>query len=251
VVRVHEGPPYQVRQGSQSGSHASGQAVRGVLTSRCAEDVLEAFLLSKGVSGCTSRTVQLYREVIRPFLAAVEQDPSVWTTLTVQKYLTSLRTKVSGTTVHLHFSKLRAFFQWCLESNVLAENPMRGLSMKAPKTLPAIPEDEAVRRLLLTCPDNFEGRRNKALVSLLLTVGCAYPRRCAFALRTCGLESGPSLSGRGRVRRTEWRSSALRQPIPSGPGLSNSNGGRSRLTLESVPGSAGQMRPPPARRYPQ
>ena len=171
MVRVHEGPPFQVRQASQSGSHASGQAVRGVLTSPTAEGVLEAFLLSKSVSGCTSRTVQLYREVLRPFLATVEQDPSDWTTLTVQKYLTSLRTKVNGTTVHLHFSKLRAFFQWCLESNVLTENPTRRLSVKAPTTLPAVPEDEAVRRLLLACPDNFEGRRNKALVSLLSDSG--------------------------------------------------------------------------------
>ncbi len=48
---------------------------------------------------------------------------------------------------------------------------MRGLSMKAPKTLPAVPEDEAVRRLLLTCPDTFEGRRNRALTSLLADSG--------------------------------------------------------------------------------
>ncbi len=142
-----------------------------MLTPPTAEGVLEAFLLSKSVSGCTSRTVQLYREVLRPFLATVEQDPSDWTPLTVQKYLTSLRTKVNGTTVHLHFSKLRAFFQWCVEAEILSDSPIRGLTVRAPKTLPRVPDDEAVRKLLLACPDNFEGRRNKALVSLLSDSG--------------------------------------------------------------------------------
>ncbi|HEX9245135.1 MAG TPA: phage integrase N-terminal SAM-like domain-containing protein, partial [bacterium] len=137
-----------------------------MLTPQTAEDVLEAFLLSKSVSGCTSRTVQLYREVLHPFLAAAEPHLSTWTTAMVQKYLTTLRARVNGTTVHLHFSKLRAFFQWCVEAGVLPTSPMRGLAVRAPKILPRVPEDEAVRRLLLACPDNFEGRRNKGLVSL-------------------------------------------------------------------------------------
>jgi len=44
---------------------------------------------------------------------------------------------------------------------------MRGLTMRVPKALPKVPEDETVRGLLAACPDTFEGRRNKALVSLL------------------------------------------------------------------------------------
>jgi site-specific recombinase XerD len=74
-------------------------------------------------------------------------------------------------TAHLHFSKLRAFFRWCEEATLLPDNPLRGLTMKEPKVLPRVPEDEDVRRLLLACPDTFEGRRNRALVSLLADSG--------------------------------------------------------------------------------
>lgn len=48
---------------------------------------------------------------------------------------------------------------------------MRGLRMQVPKTLPAVPEDDHVRRLLAACPDAFEGRRNRALVALLADSG--------------------------------------------------------------------------------
>lgn len=44
--------------------------------------------------------------------------------------------------------------------------------MKAPKTLPRVPDDNAVRGLLAACPDTtFEGRRNRALVMLLTDSG--------------------------------------------------------------------------------
>ncbi|HEY6073350.1 MAG TPA: tyrosine-type recombinase/integrase [Anaerolineales bacterium] len=89
----------------------------------------------------------------------------------VQTHLTTLRQRVNPTTAHLHFSKLRAFFAWCVESGLLSESPLRGVSMKVPKTLPRVPEDETVRQLLQACLDTFEGRRNRALVALLADSG--------------------------------------------------------------------------------
>jgi site-specific recombinase XerD len=48
---------------------------------------------------------------------------------------------------------------------------MRGLASRAPKTLPRVPEDEEVRKLLAACPDTFEGKRNRALVAVLADSG--------------------------------------------------------------------------------
>ncbi len=48
---------------------------------------------------------------------------------------------------------------------------MRSLHSKAPKTLPRVPEDEEVRKLLAACPDTFEGKRNRGLVALLADSG--------------------------------------------------------------------------------
>jgi site-specific recombinase XerD len=172
-----------------------------VLTSgtvhKTVREAVEAFLLSRSVGGCTSRTVGLYREVLGPFQRAVGEDLEGCSALAVQKCLTELRSRVNGTTAHLHFSKLRAFFGWCVESGLLAENPMRGLTMRAPKTLPRVPEDEAVRRLLQACPETFEGRRNKALVALLADSGLRISEALRlriedvnFAARTLNVRAG-------------------------------------------------------------
>lgn len=61
---------------------------------------------------------------------------------------------------------------------------MRGLAMNVPKTLPIVPDDDAVRRLLAVCPDTFEGRRNRALVALLADSALRISEPCAFGLRT-------------------------------------------------------------------
>ncbi len=128
----------------------------------------EAFLLSRRVANCSARTLQTYEYNLARFSKATGivrlEDAAP---LVVQRHLTSLRERAKPISVHQHFRTLRTFFRWCVEVGLLAENPMRGLTMKAPKTLPRVPEDEDVRRLLRACLDTFEGRRNRALVALL------------------------------------------------------------------------------------
>jgi site-specific recombinase XerD len=48
---------------------------------------------------------------------------------------------------------------------------MRDLTMRAPKTLPCVPVDDAVRRLLAICSNTPEGRRNRALIAVLADSG--------------------------------------------------------------------------------
>jgi site-specific recombinase XerD len=43
--------------------------------------------------------------------------------------------------------------------------------MKIPQTLPRVPEDNDVRRLMQVCPATFEGRRNRALIAFLADSG--------------------------------------------------------------------------------
>lgn len=131
-------------------------------------DAIDAFLLNRQVANCTTRTVQLYREVLLPFEKAIGPTLSTCTPLAVQKYFAALRSRVNGTTAHLHFSKVRAFFSWATDVGLLPSHPMRGLTMKAPQTLPRVPEDWEVSKLLNACPaTTWEGARNRALVALL------------------------------------------------------------------------------------
>ena len=134
-------------------------------------DAVEAFLLSRRVANCSQHTLGVYARNLRRFTETVSGRLEACTPLAVQRYLTSLREGLKPVSVHQHFRTLKTFFTWCVESGLLREHLMRGLTMKNPKTLPRVPEDEEVRGLLLACPDTAEGRRNKALVALLADSG--------------------------------------------------------------------------------
>ncbi len=117
--------------------------------------------------------------------------------LVVQRYLTGLRDAMKPISVHQHFRTLRTFFTWCVESGLLSEHPMRGLTMRVPKTLPRVPEDDEVRRLLAACSDTFEGRRSKALIALLADSGLRISEALRlraedvnFAARTLSVRGG-------------------------------------------------------------
>jgi site-specific recombinase XerD len=123
------------------------------------------------VGNCTSRTLGFYRDNLQRFAhfpgATLHCDQ-----LLIQRYLTHLRDHMQPVTAHAHFRTLKVFFGWCVETRLLRETPMHGITMKLPKTLPRVPEDLAVRRLLDACsPLGFVGRRNRALIGLLADSG--------------------------------------------------------------------------------
>lgn len=134
-------------------------------------DLIEQFLLSRRVGNCTSSTLGIYESNLRRFAAAMEGQLSACNSIAVQRYLTSLRERMNPVSAHQHFRTLKTFFAWCHGVGLLAEDPTRALTMKCPKVLPRVPEDEEVRRLLAACPGTFEGRRNRALIALLADSG--------------------------------------------------------------------------------
>lgn len=93
------------------------------------------------------------------------------TPLGVQRYLTGLRETMKPVSVHHHFRALKTFFRWCVEVGLLPETPLRGMTMRIPRILPRVPEDQDVEQLLRSCSQTFEGRRNQALVALLADSG--------------------------------------------------------------------------------
>jgi integrase/recombinase XerC len=139
---------------------------------RSLSDALSAFVLSRQVGNCSTATVRIYAaNLARLARVTGAQSLSDFSPLVLQRYLSDLREHMKPISVHQHFRTSRTFFAWCVNAGLLADTPMCGLTMKSPKTLPRVPEDETVRRLLAACPDTFEGRRNRVLVALLADSG--------------------------------------------------------------------------------
>jgi len=72
---------------------------------------------------------------------------------------------------HQAYRTLKTFFRWAAEAGVLREDPLRGFTMRTPKTLPDVPTDDELRAVLTACPDTLEGTRNRALILTLADSG--------------------------------------------------------------------------------
>ncbi len=129
-------------------------------------EVVEAFLLTKQVAGCTQATLRTYRWWLERFLAAT---PEI-TPLAVRTFLAGLQCH-SPSHQHQAYRTLKTFFRWSLETGTLREDPLRGFTMRTPKTLPDVPTDDELRAVLAACPDTLEGVRNRALILTLADSG--------------------------------------------------------------------------------
>jgi site-specific recombinase XerD len=135
-------------------------------------EAIEAFLLSRRVGNCSAQTLDIYAANLERFRrSAGDTSVAEISALAVQRYLIGLRTSMKPVSVHQHFRTLRTFFRWTHEAGLTAGDLMRGIAMRLPRLMPRVPEDDEVQRLLQACGDSFEGRRNKALVSLLADSG--------------------------------------------------------------------------------
>jgi integrase/recombinase XerD len=153
-------------------------------------------MLSRQLIGCTTATIAGYRELLGRFARSVGE---AWTeALAVHRYLADLQTHMKPISAHCHYRTLRTLYGWAADAGLVSANPLAGYAMRRAKTLPRVPEDDAVRRLLGACNmETFEGRRNRALVALLadsaLRIGEALRLRIedvSFAARTLNVRAG-------------------------------------------------------------
>ncbi len=92
------------------------------------------------------------------------------TPLTVRTFLAGLQSH-SPSHQHQAYRTLKTFARWAVEAGVLHEDPLRGFTMRTPKTLPDVPTDDELRAALTACPDTLEGERNRTLILTLADSG--------------------------------------------------------------------------------
>ena len=129
---------------------------------------VESFLLTKKLAGCTDKTLEEYRRWLERFtLESQAPDP-----LAVRSFFARLQAQgLRPTSQYKAFSVLKTFFRWCVDVDTLSQNPLKGLTIRTPKTLPQVPTEEDVRAVLQRCPDTLVGRRNRTLILVLADSG--------------------------------------------------------------------------------
>jgi len=132
------------------------------------KQAVEAFLLTKRVAGCTHRTLQTYQWWLQRFCVDVPDVDAV----TVCRFFAELQARgLSSSRQHQSYRTLKTFFHWCVATGSLIESPLRGFTMRTPKTLPDVPTDDELRSVLAACSDTLEGARNRALMLVLADAG--------------------------------------------------------------------------------
>jgi len=137
------------------------------MTTEMLASAIAAFLLNRDVANVSAATLKTYEADLRRFsrdsgVSALEEV----TLEAIQRHFAELRVRMKPISAHRHFRTLRTFCRWCARTQRLAADPMDGMTMRLPKTLPRVPDDETVRRLLAACSLTSEGRRNRLLIAL-------------------------------------------------------------------------------------
>jgi len=108
-------------------------------------EAVEAFLLTKRVAGCTEATLPCYTWWLGRLLA----DVPILTPLAVRGFFARLQDRrLSPNRQHQAYRTIKTFLRWCLETGELPDNPLRGLTMRTPKTLPDVPTEDELRAVL-------------------------------------------------------------------------------------------------------
>jgi integrase len=149
------------------------------------EEAVYAFLVEKRARSGSTRTVESYARMLWPFFAA--KTPDQVRSADVLAYAHGIgpsgRTP-SSATVGARIACVSSFFRFAIRMGLLAANPCEAL--ERPRTVPSVARGysaDEVRRLLAVIPDTIAGRRDRAILLVLVLTG----RRRAEVL---GLRAG-------------------------------------------------------------
>lgn len=144
---------------------------------------LQAFLRDLKARNSSRETLRSYEESVSQLASYVEKhrlpsDAREIKKETIESYISSIQSTRSESTAATRFRACKAFFSYLEREGELA-SPMGG--MKEPNITevpPPVLPDEHLKALLKTCNNDFEGRRDEAIIRVLIDSG---PRRSELA----------------------------------------------------------------------
>ncbi|MBM3449593.1 MAG: hypothetical protein FJX78_01130 [Armatimonadetes bacterium] len=130
-------------------------------------EAIQDFLTVKRISGCTTATLEGYQHWLSRFHEIAEPEP-----LAVRRFFAGLQEQgLQPSTVHKVYRILQTFFCWWVALRILSSDPLDGLKLRLPKTLPRVPSEEELRALVSSCSRMPTGARNRALILVLADAG--------------------------------------------------------------------------------
>lgn len=133
-------------------------------------DVLNKFISSKEIEGCSTRTLNYYKDNINKMLDNVNLPIREITTETLRNYLANYKNNSNAGMVTIDNIRrtLSSFFAWLENEDYIVKSPVRRIhKVKATKKVKETLTDENLEKLRDTCSNV----RDLAILELLISTG--------------------------------------------------------------------------------
>lgn len=132
--------------------------------------LVDGFLLSKRIEGCSEKSLVYYRKTINAMLDVIGKGVSHITTDDLRSYLTDYQASKNSSKVTIDNIRriLSSFFSWLEDEDYILKSPVRRIhKVKSASTIKETYSDEALE----TMRDNCENLRDLALIDMLASTG--------------------------------------------------------------------------------
>ena len=132
--------------------------------------MIESFISSKQIEGCSDRTIKYYKEIIDKFNDNFDKSIKKITTEEIRSYLSNYKemSTCGSTTIDNIRRVLSSFFSWLEDEDYIIKSPIRRIHrIKTPTTIKEVLTDENLEKLR----DECENIRDLSLIELLISTG--------------------------------------------------------------------------------
>lgn len=134
------------------------------------KSMIDSFISSKQVEGCSERTIKYYKEIIEKFVNSFDKSIKQISTNEIRNYLSNYKDNSScgSTTIDNIRRVLSSFFSWLEDEDYIIKSPVRRIhKIKTAVVVKEVLTDENLERLR----DECENIRDLSLIELLISTG--------------------------------------------------------------------------------
>lgn len=132
--------------------------------------MIDSFISSKQVEGCSERTIKYYKEIIEKFTDNLNVSIKQITTEEIRNYLSNYKDNSSCGSITIDNIRrvLSSFFSWLEDEDYIIKSPVRRIhKIKTAVVIKDVLTDENLERLR----DECENIRDLSLIELLISTG--------------------------------------------------------------------------------
>jgi len=134
------------------------------------KNMIESFISSKQVEGCSERTIKYYKEIIEKFVNSFDKSIKQISTNEIRNYLSNYKDNSSCGSITIDNIRrvLSSFFSWLEDEDYIIKRPIRRIhKIKTAVVIKEVLTDENLERLR----DECENIRDLSLIELLISTG--------------------------------------------------------------------------------